>query len=44
MPLHPSAAALIELIGDKGIGIRPDSTPENERAAMENIVPRGVIS
>jgi acetyl esterase len=43
MPLHPSAEALIELIADSGIGIKPDSTPGSARAAMEGIVTRGVI-
>src|SRR5438874_2590591 len=43
MPLHPSAAALIELIGDTEIGIRPDSTPESVRVAMESMVTSGVI-
>ena len=35
MPLHPSAQALVDMLGESGLGITPETTPESARRAME---------
>ncbi len=43
MPLDPIAEKIVQMFGDAGVGITPESTPESARAAMHRLATSGAL-
>ena len=43
MPLDATAAKIIQLFGDGGLGIGPDTTPHSARAAINQVATAGLV-
>jgi acetyl esterase len=43
VPLDATAAKIVKLFGDSGLGIGPDSTPHSLRAAMSHVATTGMV-